>query len=70
MIVFTFSGHGYPGGICPFDMSAFSIGLAFILYSKPLKSLPNVMCLWIGVNDKSYMMPIALQWYRFSAMAQ
>ena len=22
MIVFTFSGHGYPGGICPFDMSA------------------------------------------------
>lgn len=22
MIVFAFSGHGYPGGICPFDMSA------------------------------------------------
>ena len=22
MIVFSFSGHGYPGGICPFDMSA------------------------------------------------
>lgn len=22
MIVFAFSGHGYPGGICPYDMSA------------------------------------------------
>lgn len=22
MIVFSFSGHGYPGGVCPFDMSA------------------------------------------------
>lgn len=22
MIIFAFSGHGYPGGICPFDMSA------------------------------------------------
>lgn len=22
MIVFSFSGHGYPGGICPFDMSS------------------------------------------------
>lgn len=22
IIVFSFSGHGYPGGICPFDMSA------------------------------------------------
>lgn len=22
MIVFAFSGHGYPGGLCPFDMSA------------------------------------------------
>ena len=22
MIVFAFSGHGYPGGVCPYDMSA------------------------------------------------
>lgn len=22
MIIFAFSGHGYPGGICPYDMSA------------------------------------------------
>lgn len=22
MVVFTFSGHGYPGGLCPYDMSA------------------------------------------------
>ena len=22
MIVFSFSGHGFPGGVCPFDMSA------------------------------------------------
>lgn len=22
MIVFSFSGHGYPGGVCPYDMSA------------------------------------------------
>ena len=29
MIVFAFSGHGYPGGVCPYDMSAKDEGISY-----------------------------------------
>lgn len=37
MIIFSFSGHGYPGGICPYEMSDQDDGITYTEIHKILK---------------------------------
>ena len=37
MIIFSFSGHGYPGGICPYDMLSKENGISYTEIHKILK---------------------------------